>query len=453
MLTRDLLHDYQNESNEFIKSNKRCALWALMGAGKTATSLTSIADLVYDLDVRRVLIVAPLRVCVSTWPKEITSWLHTYHLDFVVACGPNCDGPAARHAAIRRDATVTIINRENVEWLVENYPDKAWKWDMVVWDESSGLKNHQSKRWKAMRRVSGRINRFVQLTGTPSPNGLLDLWAPIYLLDGGERLGKNITAFRSRWFERSYNGFDWTAKAHTKAEIEQRIADLVKVVESYDGLPETVYNPVEIDMPPRVAAQYKEFVRESLLELPEGEITAMSAGVLANKLLQFCGGWLYDADRKAHRVHDLKIDALKELADTATSPLLVAYNYQHELAALQKAFPKAVTLDKNESTIERWNAGKIPMLFVHPASAGHGLNMQHGGHNMVWYSLPWSLELYQQTNARLARQGQKNVVFLHHLVLRGTIDEYVLQVLKEKAATQASLIEAVKRLASVATKS
>lgn len=449
MLTRDLLHDYQLTANDFIKSKKKCALWALMGAGKTATTLTSITDLVYDLDAHRVLIVAPLRVCISTWPKELLAWEHTSHLDFAVACG----SAAERKAAIERNCTVTIINRENVEWLVENYPEKLWRWDMVVWDESSGLKNHQSKRWKAMRRVIGRIDRFVQLTGTPSPNGLLDLWAPIYLLDGGSRLGKNITAYRKRWFDADYMGYGFTAKDHAQSEIEQRIADLVMIVEAYDGLPETVYNPIEIEMPPAVAAQYKAFVRDSLLELPEGNVTAMSAGVLANKLLQFCGGYLYDADRSVHLVHDLKIKALKELQDTVTGPLLVAYAYKHELAALQKAFPKARLLDKDPQTIADWNAGKIDMLLLHPASGGHGLNMQNGGSNVVWYSLPWSLELYQQLNARLARQGQLNVVFLHHLILTGTIDEYVLEVLKEKASTQNGLIEAVKKASLIATKS
>lgn len=449
MRTRDKLHGYQNRGNTFIKVNKKCGLWALMGAGKTATSATAIADLVYDLDVHRVLIVAPLRVCVDTWPKEFAAWEHTVHLDFAVACGSAVE----RKAAVERNCTVTIINRENVEWLVEHYPEKLWRWDMVVWDESSGLKNHQSKRWKAMRRVSGRIDRFVQLTGTPSPNGLLDLWAPIYLLDGGSRLGKNITAYRSRWFERSYNGFDWTPKDHAKSEIEQRIADLVMIVEVYDGLPETVYNPINLDMPSSVAAQYKAFVRDSLLELEQGVITAMSAGVLANKLIQYTGGHLYDSDHAVHAVHDIKIKALKELQDTVTGTLLVAYAYKHELAALRKAFPKARVLDKDPQTIADWNAGKIEMLLLHPASAGHGINLQHGGSDVVWYSLPWSLELYQQLNARLARQGQQNVVFLHHLILAGTIDEHVLEVLKEKASTQNSLIEAVKKASLIATKS
>lgn len=449
MLTRDLLHDYQHRANEFIKSKKKCALWALMGAGKTATTLTSIADLVYDLDAHRVLIIAPLRVCVSTWPKELRSWQHTRHLDFAVACG----SASERHAAIKSGRTVTIINRENVEWLVENYGDKAWRWDMVVIDESSSFKSHQAKRWKALRRVSGRINRMVQLTGTPSPNGLLDLWAPIYLLDGGARLGKNITAFRTRWFDSDYMGYTLTPKAHAQREIEERVADLVMVVESYDGLPETNYNRIEIPMPPKLLKQYKDFVRESLLELPDGEITAMSAGVLANKLLQFTGGFIYDAERRAHEVHDLKLQALKELVDTCTGNLLVGYNYQHELEAIRKAFPKARMLDKDPQTIADWNAGKIKMLLAHPASAGHGLNLQHGGSDVVWYTMPWSLELYQQFNARLARQGQQKVVFVHHLTLLSSIDEYVLRVLSEKASTQDSLIAAVKQASLIATRS
>lgn len=449
MLTRDLLHDYQVNANEFIKSKKKCALWALMGAGKTATTLTSIADLVYDLDVYRVLIVAPLRVCVSTWPAELGAWAHTRHLDFSVACG----SAAERHAAIKQDCTITIINRENVEWLVEHYGDKAWRWDMVVFDESSGLKNHKSKRWKALRRVSGRINRFIQLTGTPSPNGLIDLWAPIYLLDGGERLGKNITAFRSRWFDSDYMGYKLTPKAHAQLEIQERIADLVMVVESYDGLPETNYNSVPIPIPPKVVKQYRDFVRDSMLELPDGEITAMSAGVLANKLLQFTGGFVYDAEKRVHVVHDLKLQALKELADTCPGNLLVAYNYQHELAAIRKAFPKAVWLDKDPRTISEWNAGRIKMLLFHPASAGHGIQLQHGGNEIVWYTLPWSLELYAQANARLSRQGQTKVVFVHHLTLVSTIDEYVLQVLSEKASTQDALVSAVKKASLIATES
>lgn len=440
MRARDKLHGYQNQGNEFIQAKKKCALWALMGAGKTATASTAIADLVYDLDAYRVLIIAPLRVCTSTWPKELQTWEHTRFLDFAVACGSE----AERVAAIERDCTITIINRENVEWLTEKYPERKWRWDTVVIDEASSFKSHKANRWKALRRARGRINRMVQLTGTPSPNGLLDLWAPIYLLDGGERLGKNITYYRNRWFDSDYSGFGYKPKPHAQREIEALIADLVMIVESYDGLPETVYNPVNIEMPPKVAAQYKEFVRDSLLELPEAEITAMSAGVLANKLLQFAGGFLYDADRNVHQVHDLKLNALKELRDTVDGPLLVAYNYKHELAAIQKAFPKARMLDKDPQTIADWNAGKIDMLLAHPASAGHGINLQHGGSNLVWYSLPWSLELYQQFNARLARQGQQHVVFLHHLILVGTIDEYVLQVLGEKASTQDSLIEAVK---------
>lgn len=448
MLTRDLLHDYQNNAVEFIKRKRYCALWALMGAGKTATSLTAIADLIYDLEVNRVLIIAPLRVCQSTWPKELASWLQSHHLTVSLACGSECDTAKKRLAAANRDTDVTIINRENVEWLVENFPEKKWRWDMVVIDESSSFKSHQANRWKALRRVRGQIRRMVQLTGTPSPNGLHDIWAQIYLLDGGARLGKNITAFRRRWFERSFDGHDYEAKSHAQAEIEQLIADLVMVVETYEGLPETVTNPIEITMPPALAKQYRDFKRESVLELPAGDITAMSAGVLANKLLQFAGGHCFDENREVHHIHSLKIEALKELVDTQGRNMLVAYNYQHELASLKKAFPKAVVLDKDPRTIDRWNAGKISMLLAHPASAGHGLNLQKGGRDVVWYGLPWSLELYQQFNARLARQGQEGVVFLHHLVLLGTIDEYVMEVLKTKAATQDALIAAVKRIAT-----
>lgn len=449
LLARDLLHGYQNKGSEFICRKKFCALWALMGAGKTVTTLTAIVDLIYDLEVRHVLLVAPLRVCVSTWPKEIKSWAHTHHISFAVACGSDAD----RRAAIAKRAEITIINRENIDWLVQNYGQKQWLWDMVVLDESSSFKNHASNRWKALRRVRGKINRMVQLTGTPSPNGLHDIWAPVYLLDGGERLGANITAFRRRWFDHDFDGFGYTAKDHAAREIQDRIADLVMVIESYEGLPETVFNPVYVDMPDAVMQRYKAFVRESLLQLESGEITAMNAGILANKLLQFTGGFIYDDERNVHPVHTLKIEALREIADTATSPLLVAYNYQHELEALKKAFPKARMLDKLSSTIDQWNAGEIDMLLAHPASAGHGLNLQKGGCNLVWYSLPWSLELYQQFNARLARQGQVNTVFLHHILLRSTIDERVLSVLSEKASTQDSLIAAVKAAAEIATQS
>lgn len=442
-LTRDLLHAYQERGVQFIKDVEKSALFLDMGLGKTLTSLTAISDLSDSLEINKTLIVAPLRVANTTWHKELKSWEHTKHLTYSICTGSEKE----RLQALMRNVDIYIINRENVKWLVEHYKTK-WPFDMVVIDESSSFKSAKSQRWKALRKVMPYVDRMVQLTGTPAPNGLMDLYAQIYLLDTGARLGRNMTAFKSRFFESDYMGYKYTPRQGADNKIYSLIDDVVMTMraEDYLQLPDRIDLVQSVTLPAKLKDQYDVLEREFIAEIDNTELAVFNAAALANKLLQFSNGAAYTDEHKNWvELHNGKIEALKDIVeDNQGENILVAYNYKTDLERLQKAFPDAVVLDKAGEAVEKWNNGEIKMLFAHPASAGHGLNLQHGGSMIVWFGLNWSLELYQQFNGRLHRQGQTKPVRIIHLVAQGCIDEKVMKAIEAKAKTQDELLNYLK---------
>lgn len=444
MLKRDQMHPYQNRSVEFIKNNLSCAVWLDLGLGKTVSTATAIADLQSDFTVSRTLIIAPKRVALTTWPLELRNWEHLMHLQYSVING----NVKQRTAAVLQRADIHIISRDNVDWLVRAC-GKQWPWDMVVIDESSSFKSQSSNRWKALRKVLGRLCRVVELSATPAPQGLQDLWAQFYLLDKGQRLGTTEKAFRERWFYSDRDARILTPKSHAKDEIYALVSDITIHMDANDYLtmPELVLNRVEVEMPGEVLKKYVDFEQKMIMELENVEVEAQNAAVLVGKLLQFANGAVYTDESRAFQVlHDEKIEALKEIVDTNTGyPILVAYNFQSDLARLKKAFPRAVVMDDDPETQKRWNNGEIHMLLTHPASSGHGLNLQGGSNIIVWFGLNWSLELYLQLRGRLYRQGQKEkTVVVHHIITKNTVDERVFKVLGDKNACQKDLLNAVK---------
>lgn len=444
MLFREHLHPYQRRSVEFIKDRRRCGLFLDMGLGKSVSTLTAALDLIQDFSVHKVLVIAPLRVANSVWAQEVEKWGHLKALRVSVCTGSQ----KRRLAALQMDADVYVINRENVEWLVEQYGTR-WPFDMVVVDESSSFKNATSKRFRALRKILPYTNYMVLLTGTPSPNGLLDLWAQIYLIDFGHALGRTMTSFKQRFFEQDYMGYNFTPREGSAESIHRLIGPFTvhMSADDYLDLPPRIDVTVKTDMPPSALERYKDFEKTLLAELEDGsEIEAVSAGVLANKLLQFANGGMYtDEKRNWSDIHTAKLDALAEIIeDNAGENVLVSYNYKFDLERLLKRFPDAVVLDKQQETIDRWNRGEIKLLLAHPASAGHGLNIQAGGSLIVWFGLTWSLENYLQFNARLHRQGQLKPVRIIHIITEGTIDERVLKVLMAKDKTQKMLLMALK---------
>ncbi|MCP4277847.1 MAG: DEAD/DEAH box helicase [Gammaproteobacteria bacterium] len=442
-LSRDLLHNYQNRNVELIKSVEKLALWCDMGLGKTLITLTAIADLSDSFTIGKTLVIAPLRVANTTWHTELKNWEHTRHLTYQICTGP----VKSRVAALMRSADVYIINRENVKWLVDYYGDK-WPFDFVVIDESSSFKSSSSQRFKALKKVSKHIDRMVQLTGTPSPNGLLDVWSQIALLDGGERLGRNMTAYKQRYFTTDYMGFKYTPVEGADEAIHKKLEDIVVTMKADDylDLPARIDTVVNVELKPTLMKQYNAFEREFVTEVIDEDVAAMTAATLANKLLQFANGGLYlDETRRYASVHDEKLRALADIVeDNPNENLLVAYNYKFDLEKLQEKFPDAVVMSKSGKEVEQWNNGEIKMLLAHPASAGHGLNLQKGGNIVVWYGLNWSLELYLQFNGRLHRQGQTRPVTIAHIVTAGTIDEKVMKAIESKAVTQDALMLALK---------
>lgn len=447
--SRNNLHHYQDRAVSFIKGNPSCALWVDMGLGKTVSVLTAVSDLIEDFEVGRVLVIAPLRVAINTWPSEIERWEHTRHLTYKTVIG----SPKQRLDILRNDkSTIHIINRELVPWLIETMKKEGngWPYDMVVIDEASSFKSAKTKRWKALRKALPAINRLVELTGTPASNGLLDVWAQIFLLDRGERLGKTFTGFRERHFLSDYMGYNWSLRKNADKQIYEKLEDvcLTLTAEDYLELPERVDNNIPIDLPGPVASDYKQLERDFLTEIGDDVVEVLHAAALTNKLLQFANGAIYtDTETRTWAtVHDAKLEVLGGLIDEAAgSPLLVAYNYQTDLKRIKERFPHAETIGKDPATIDRWNKGEIPLLLAHPASAGHGLNLQHGGNTIIWFGLNWSLELYQQFNARLHRQGQQKPVIVHHLVAQDTVDETVLEALANKDTTQRALLNALKK--------
>ena len=436
-------HDYQKYVEKFILEHPVAAVFLDMGLGKTVITLTAIRELMLErFEVSKVLVIAPLRVARDTWPNEAGKWNHLGDLRLSVVVGTDHQ----RNAALKTEADVYVINRENLEWLVENY---RWDFDMVVIDELSSFKNGRSKRFRALKKVRPLVKRMVGLTGTPSPNGLMDLWAEIGILDMGQRLGRFITGFRERYFLPDKRNqmvvFSYKPKVGAEAAIYEKVSDICISMKSTDYLkmPELINNVVEVMMNENEQKVYETLKKEMVLELSGGEIDAKNAGGLSNKLLQLANGSVYDDRGNVIHVHDRKVEALEDLVEAANGkPVLIAYWFKHDLATIKKNLQ--VRELKSSQDIKDWNAGNIPVAVIHPASAGHGLNLQSGGSALIWYGLTWSLELYQQTNARLWRQGQKETVIIHHIVTKGTIDERVIKALKNKNVTQASLIDAVK---------
>lgn len=449
-------HGYQQHAIDQILGQNEKGLFLDMGLGKTAVTLTAIADLLDRFEVRRVLVVAPLRVARMVWTDEAAKWDHLSWLKLVRVLGD----VKQRLAALGKKADIYLINRENIPWLVSLYKPhyERWPFDMVVLDELSSFKNPTGVRVKALRRVRPYVKRIVGLTGTPTPKGYIDLWAQVFLLDQGVRLGTKFTGFRERYFEPDKRNrevvWSWKPREGATDYIDNRISDLCFAMSGADWLqlPERIDNVVFSDMPPEAWKAYTKMEEQLTTQVQQQDITAGSFAVAMNKLLQMANGAVYDEESAVFCLHNYKIEALLELIEASDGhPVLVFYSFRHDidrvLEALQKARIRAELIENGagvEGQIKRWNKGEIPVLLAHPASAGHGLNLQAGGNTIIWFGLPWSLELYQQANARLYRQGQQEKVIIHHLLARGTVEENVLQALRDKEATQAGLLEAVK---------
>lgn len=428
---------------QYICDTPRCATFLDMGLGKTVSTLTAISDLIACQEVKRALVIAPLRVSLNTWPDEIASWPHVSGLTYRVLAGL---APPQRRQALIGKEEIHVINRELLPWLVETL-GPYWPYDMVVIDESSSFKSHKSQRWKALRKALPKIERMTLLTGTPIPNGLIDLWAQIALLDGGQRLGRTFSSFRNRYYTSDYMGFSWTLKPGAAEEIYAKISDvcLAMRAEDYLELPPMISNYLRVRLPESARKIYHTLEKDFVALVGDGEeIMAINAAALANKLQQAANGALYDESGLWHGIHDAKLDALEEIVDGTTDPILVAYSYRADVDRILSRFKTAVALDKNPDTIARWNRGEIRMLVAHPVSCGHGLNLQHGGSTLVWFGVPWSLEYYQQMTARLNRQGQTRTTVVHHIVAAGTIDSTIVDALAGKYRTQAALLAAVR---------
>ena len=438
-------HNYQKYATDFIINNPISAVLLEMGLGKSVISLSAINELMLDyFDVSRTLVIAPLRVANSTWPDEIKKWDHLKHLNYSVVIGSEKE----RLDALKKPAHIYLINRENVDWLITK-SGISWKFDMVVIDELSSFKSYQAKRFKSLLKVRPKIKRIVGLTGTPSSNGLMDLWAEFRLLDMGERLGRYITYYRQNFFVPDKRNqqmiFSYKPKDGAEKKIYSLISDITISMKSKDFLkmPECVMNEVIVTLSDKEQKLYDSLKQDMVLSLEENEIDAINAAALSNKLLQMSNGAVYNDDKESLHIHDRKLDALEDLIEGANGkPVLVAYWFKHDLEKIKDRFD--VREIKSAKDISDWNKGKIPVALIHPASAGHGLNLQAGGSTLIWFGLTWSLELYQQTNARLYRQGQDSTVVIHHILTKGTIDEDVMKALKAKEKIQDALIDSVK---------
>jgi SNF2 family DNA or RNA helicase len=440
------LHNYQLRSVEFIQENTHAGLFAEMGTGKTLSTLTAINSLMYeDFEIDSVLIIAPKRVAEVVWSDEIDKWPHLKNLTISKVIG----NEKQRIAALKAKASIHVVSRDNVPWLVGQFGGSFLPFDMLVIDESSSFKNHASERFKALKHVQACFKRVVLLTGTPAPNGLIDLWPQLWLLDRGERLGKTITFYRSNFFSKKYSGFGYDAQDGADDRIHNKIKDICMSLKSSDylELPERIDTFINVVLPPAVKRKYDEFERKQVLEMVEAEdISAMNAAALSNKLLQFAGGAVYDEERNIHEVHACKLDACEEFIEAANGkPVFIAYSYKHELSRLLTRLKKYKPVKlETQQHIKDWNAGKIQVMLAHPASASHGLNLQEGHTMALWFSLNWSLELYQQFNKRLHRQGRKYPVVIGHLIAQDTEDETVKKALDRKGNTQDILMDAVK---------
>jgi len=443
-------HDYQDYCIRRIVTDPAIGLFLDMGLGKTVITLSAIQELKYNrFEVGKVLVIAPKKVAEATWSKEAAKWEQLEHLRIQTVLGSQ----TKRVRALNTPADIWIINRENVPWLVEHYRN-AWPFDMVVIDESSSFKNHQAKRFKSLKWIRPHIKRITLLTGTPAPNGMIDVWAQVFLLDGGERLGKTIGGFRARYFEpdarNAQQVFSYKPKEGARDVIQELIGDICisMKAEDYLSLPDCIVNDIPVVLDDKAQKQYNKLEKEMLLEVMDSTIDAGTAAVLSNKLLQLCNGAVYDSDRNIVGIHDCKIEAFLELVEQLNGqPALVFYNFKHDLIRIEKALEKSKLRVRRLATPQDetdWNDRKIDILLAHPASAAYGLNLQNGGNHVIWFGLNWSLELYQQANKRLHRQGQTQKVIIHHLVVEGGRDEDVVKALGDKGATQDRLIESLK---------
>ena len=448
ILSKTDLHNYQKYSVDFIINHPAAALLLDCGCGKTVITLTAVNDLMFDrFEIQKVLIIAPLRVARFSWGAEIRKWEHLKNLRYSVVVGTEKE----RRTALQQKADIYIINRENLPWLIEN---SKFDYDMVVVDELSSFKNHQAKRFKAFMKVRPQVKRIVGLTGTPSSNGLMDLFAEFKLLDMGQRLGRFIGQYRSAYFQPDkMNGmvvYSYKPLPGAEERIYAKISDITISMKATDHLqmPELIMSRCEVELSPKERQKYEQLKKDLVLPVDDEEITAANAAALSGKLCQLANGAIYDDDKRAVQIHDRKIDALEDIIESMNGrPMLVAYWFKHDcdriaerLSELKVPFAK---LDTDES-IEKWNRGEIPVALIHPASAGHGLNLQSGGSTLVWFGITWSLELYQQTVARLWRQGQKQTVVVQHIIAKNTIDENIMAALEKKEHTQSALIDAVK---------
>lgn len=437
-------HAYQEKAIEKILHQKRVGLFLDLGLGKTIITLTAINSLQENFAITKCLVIAPKLVAENTWSTEADKWNHTKGMVVSKVTGSR----AQREKALEADADIYVLGRDNVVWLVEHL-GRDWPFDMVVIDELSSFKNPQAKRFKALKKVMPMVDRVVGLTGTPSPNGLMDLWAEIYLLDRGERLGRTIGSYRQTYFRPAVmNGFvvyKWAPLSGSQKKIEKLISDICMSMsaDDYLDMPDRLDNEIRIKLPAKQMEEYKRMERDQLITLDGKEVVALNAAAVMTKLLQMANGAVYSEDGEVVKVHPYKLDKLEEIADVTDGSILVFYSYKHDLDAILSRFPDAKILNGSED-IKAWNEGKIKMLLAHPASVGYGLNLQSGGHVIVWYGLTWSLELYQQANGRLHRQGQKETVIIHHLIAEGTADEQVMQALKAKDTSQSALLRALK---------
>lgn len=444
-------HDYQKYATEYIESHPEAAVFLDMGLGKTSITLTALNNLLFDyFDVHRILVIAPLRVARNTWSDEIEKWDHLHHLTFAIAVGSEKE----RLEALKKQADITMINRENLQWLIEK-SGQPFEYDMVVIDELSSFKNHQAKRFKALMKVRPKVKRIVGLTGTPSSNGLMDLFAEFKILDMGMRLGRFIGQYRNTYFKPDkVNGpivYSYKPLPGAEDAIYEKISDITISMKAADHLkmPELVNTKYMVHLSEKEKKKYEDMKAELVLELPEGEITAANAASLSGKLSQMANGAVYADDESILPIHDRKLDALEDIIESANGkPLLIAYWFKHDLMRIeQRLTEKKIPFQKldSDASMKKWNKGELPVALIHPASAGHGLNLQSGGSTLVWFGITWSLELYQQTVARLYRQGQSSrTVTVIHILTQGTVDEKIMKALAEKDSTQSALIDAVK---------
>lgn len=441
-------HKYQQIAIDKIEELPRCGLFLDMGLGKTVITLTAIEDLMYNrFEISKVLVIAPLRVAEDTWSRECEKWNHLKNLRIVKVLG----SPQQRRLALSQEADVYIINRENVVWLTDELSGigNEWFFDMVVVDELSSFKSPKAQRFKALKKYITRSSRVVGLTGTPAPNGLIDLWSQMYLIDSGERLGKTVTGYRERYFTPNQRNqttiFNYKLKDNAEQAIMNKISDICISMKAEDWLdmPERIDSVIQVKMNSDEKAAYEKFEKDCYMQFVEGEVTAATAATLTNKLLQYSNGAMYLPDGSYAKTSDSKLDKLEEIIDTAGGkPILCFYSFRHDLERIKQRIKFARKLESS-ADIDAWNKGEIQLLLAHPAGAGHGLNLQAGGNIIVWFGLIWSLELYQQANARLYRQGQENAVIIHHLVTEDTCDERVLQSLQGKADVQEDLLNAL----------